>query len=256
MMNELDNLERSSRRSAIISLIGILIFITSLVFASYNLFNSNKELKRVKVELKKSSDSLSKQKKAVAELKSRVAGLKLDESQLNQYLITLIESTQANQGNAFADGESIDWGSVKKTIISLPSGKRKLALTIALLTTWKQIPFELGKNTPKSSFDSPGYIQYVLKQTGVNISRNTAEPLSVTIMKRYKKVDEPLPGDLIFYKGQIGSFGFFYLAPGTANGQGIAIGTLQAASPLGIYDTININTEYFPFIGYYRVEYD
>jgi hypothetical protein len=255
-MNDLDNLEKSSRRSAIISLIGILIFITSLLFASYNLFNSNKELKEIKIELRRSADSLNKQKKAVAELQNRIAGLKLDESQLNQYLIGLMESTQANQGNSFADGGSVNWANIQKTIIDLPSGKRKLALTIALLTTWKQIPFELGKNTPKSSFDSPGYIQYVLKQTGVNISRNKAEPLSVTIMKRYKKVDDPLPGDLIFYKGQIGSFGFFYLGPGTPKGQGIAIGTLQAAFPLGIYDTINVNTEYFPFIGYYRVEYD
>lgn len=256
MMSDLDKLEKSSRRSAIISFVGILIFITSLLFASYNLFNSNKELKEVRFELRKSSDSLYKQKKAVAELKSKITGLKHDEQQLNQYLISLIESTQANQGNSLADGEKIDWNNIKKTIINLPSGKRKLALTIALLTTWKQIPFELGKNTPKSSFDSPGYIQYILKQTGINIARNNAEPLSVTIMKRYKKVDDPLPGDLIFYKGQIGSFGFFYLGPGTANGQGTAIGTLQAAFPLGIYDTININTEYFPFIGYYRVEYD
>lgn len=255
-MDELDNLEKSSRRSAIISLIGILIFITSLIFASYNLFNSNKELKEIKAELKKSSDSLINQKKAVAELRNRITGLKADESQLNQYLISLIESTQANQGNALADGERIDWSNIKSTIINLPSGKRKLALTIALLTTWKQIPFELGRNTPKSSFDSPGYIQYVLKQTGININRNSAEPLSVTIMKLYKKVDKPLPGDLIFYRGQIGSFGFFYVAPGAKEGQGIAIGTLQAISPLGIYDTININTEYFPFIGYYRVEYD
>lgn len=255
-MSDLDNLEKSSRRSAIISLIGILIFITSLLFASYNLFNSNKELRKVKAELKRSSDSLNRQKEAIAELKNRITGLKLDEQQLNQYLISLIESTQANQGNTLADGEKVDWSSIKKTIINLPSGKRKLALTIALLTTWKQIPFELGKNTPKSSFDSPGYIQYVLKQAGINITRNNTEPLSVTIMKRYKKVDNPLPGDLIFYKGQIGSFGFFYLGPGTANGQGTAIGTLQAAFPLGIYDTINVNTEYFPFIGYYRVEYD
>jgi len=255
-MNDLDNLEKSSRRSAIISLTGILIFITSLLFASYNLFNSNKKLKKIQFELRKSTDSLSKQKKAIAELQNKISGLKLDQSQLNQYLIGLMESTQANQGNAFADGGSINWADIQKTIINLPSGKRKLALTIALLTTWKQIPFELGRNTPKSSFDSPGYIQYVLGQTGINIARNNAEPLSVTIMKQYKKVNDPLPGDLIFYRGQIGSFGFFYLGQGNPKGQGIAIGTLQAAFPLGIYDTINVNTEYFPFIGYYRVEYD
>ena len=245
-MNDLDQLKKSSLRSAIISLIGIVIFIASLLFASYNLYTANKNLKNTQKELHNVSDSLKKEK-------IRISALKHDETQLNQYLIKLLNSTQINQGNPIS---SVNWDSIKSTIVNLPSGRRKLALTIALLTTWKEIPFELSKNSPKSSFDSPGYIQYVLKQVDINIERNPREPLSATLMKGFKKVDRPLPGDLVFYKGQVGSFGLIYLSPGTKNTGGIAIGTLQAALPLSIYNLDEMNTAYFPLIGYFRVNYE
>ena len=231
-VNGLAELRRSSRRSAIISIIGVLIFLSSLLFASYNLFTTNKELRIVKDELKKAGDSLTKEKK-------KVDGLKLDESQLNQYLINLINSTQTNQGIADTTGNNIDWNSIKRTIVNLPTGKRKLALTIALLTTWKEIPFELGKNTPRKSFDSPGYIQYILEQVGINIVKNSHEPLSVTLMKHFKKVYNPLPGDLIFYRGQVGNYGLFYICPKGSYNNDIAIGTLETKYPLTIQTTGN-----------------
>jgi hypothetical protein len=255
-VNDFDNLRRSSGRSAIISTTGILIFLSSSLFAGYNWFTTNKELQIVnkelqivKYDLKNAGDSLTKEKK-------KVDGLKLDESQLNQFLINLIKSTQTNQGIANSTGNDIDWNSIKKTIVNLPPGKRKLALTIALLTTWKKIPFGLGKNTPRKSFDSPGYIQYILGQVGINIVKKNHELLSVALMKHFKKVDKPLPGDLIIYRGEVGNFGLFYICPNGSYNNDIAIGTLETKYPLTIQTTKYLNSLNNPFIGYYRVNYE
>jgi hypothetical protein len=77
-------------------------------------------------------------------------------------------------------------------------------------------------------------------------------------MGYFKKVENPLPGDLIFYKasgrGEIGNFGLLYLCPGDKSGKGIAIGTLDSADSLNIYDTAEI-TNPNAFLGYFRVTY-
>jgi len=241
-METLDKVQRSSKRSAIITALGIFIFIASLLYSSFNLFQTSKTLDETKSRLRHTKDSL-------VTISRKVQALKTDESNINEYVIKLLKSTRENNGGTYNTISESKWNEIVKTLMDLPSGKRKLAVTIALLTTWKDMPFELNRNSIKSSFDSPGYISYVLSQVEIPVQRKRNQPLSVTLMDRFKKVDKPLPGDLMFYKGQIGNFGLIYLCPG------IAVGTLQASSPLGIYETKYMNTEYFPFIGYYRVDY-
>jgi hypothetical protein len=46
-----------------------------------------------------------------------------------------------------------------------------------------------------------------------------------------------------------------YIAPGSANGKGVAVGTLQTGEEVQILDTANIRTSVYPLIGYYRVPY-
>lgn len=241
-MEDLDKLQRSSKRSAVISALGIFIFIASLLYSSYNLFKTSKTLDETKRRLSKTNESLIK-------INKKVQGLKRDESNINQYVLNLLKSTRQNNRSSADEISESKWNEIVKTLLELPSGKRKLAVTISLLTTWKEIPFELNKNSIKLSFDSPGYISYVLEQVDISVKRKSNQPMSVTLMEKFKKVDNPLPGDLMFYKGQVGNFGLIYLCPG------IAVGTLQASSPLAIYETKYMNTEYFPFIGYYRVDY-
>lgn len=241
-MERLDKLQLSSKRSAMISALGIFIFISSLLYSSFNLFKTSKTLDETKNRLNQTKDSL-------ITISRKIQGLKNDESNINEYVIHLLKSTRENNGgtpNAISESK---WDEIVKTLLNLPSGKRKLAVTIALLTTWKEMPFELNRNSIKSSFDSPGYISYVLSQVDIKVKRKTDQSLSITLMDKFKKVDKPLPGDLMFYKGQVGNFGLIYLCPG------IAVGTLQASSPLGIYETKYMYTEYFPFIGYFRVVY-
>ena len=74
-------------------------------------------------------------------------------------------------------------------------------------------------------------------------------------MHTSQKEEKPKPGDLVFYKGQVGSFGFIYLSDGKPSNAGVGIGTLQAAAPLQIVSLDNINTRYYPLIGYFRVVY-
>lgn len=72
-------------------------------------------------------------------------------------------------------------------------------------------------------------------------------------MGQFTKVSDPQPGDLLFFKGEIGNFGLFYLAPGSSSGLGIAIGALGTEDPCVITDA-HSNPD-FPFIGYFRVIY-
>ena len=248
-MEPIEKLERSSRRSAILSLIGILIFVSSLLYASFSLRKAEKNLEEMRGKLNATTNQLRTTTSQLHTIEKRISGLKHDEADMNGFILDLIESTRRNQGTGSSSMSEAQWKEIKNTILSLPSGRRKLAVNIALLTTWKDIPFQLAVNNIKSSFDSPGYIQYVLSQAGVNIAKRPNEPLSITLMKSFKKVDDPLPGDLMFYKGQIGNFGLIYLSPG------IGIGTLQASARLSIYETKYMNTEYYPFLGYFRVNY-
>ncbi|MEA5256386.1 NlpC/P60 family protein [Arcicella aquatica] len=248
-MNPIDisKIEKSSKISAIVSFMGIVIFMGSLIYAGLSLNSVENEL----TLKQKKIDSLNIY---YSSLSKNINSLKDDEKELTDFLVRLIESTsKANKSSDLYNG--INWNSVTKSITNLPSGKRKTSVFIALLMTWKEIPFMLNKKNPSIGFDSPRFIKYVLEQVGVNVEKKKDERLSDAMMRSFQKVEKPLPGDLIFYKGKVGSFCLIYLGDGLENGQGIAIGTLQAISPLSIYETKNINTPFFPFIGYYRPNY-
>jgi hypothetical protein len=120
---------------------------------------------------------------------------------------------------------------------------------------WKDLPFSLENHSLASGLDSPHFINVVLKNVGVKVQQNPNERLSDAMMRQFQKVDSPMPGDLIFYKGNVGSFVMMYIAPGAASGNGIAVGTLQTGEEVQIVDTIHINTPVYPFIGYFRVPY-
>lgn len=252
-LQELKQLEKSSQRSGLLSLTGIVIFISSLIYASISLNNTNDKLEKVSEELRfkeQTIDSLNiYQKKIIQD----VTNLKDDEKKLTAFLIRLIK---ASARNSIGDINEKNWEHITNSIVNLPSGKRKTAVLISLLMTWKEIPFQLGGKSPSASFDSPGFLKYVIEQVDIQIDKNPNEFLSEAMMNKFEKVDKPLPGDFIFYRGQTGNFGLLYLCEGEVGGHGIAIGTLQSISPLAIYDTRYINIPFFPFRGYYRVNYE
>ncbi len=149
---------------------------------------------------------------------------------------------------------TVSWNLVKEEIVNLPAGKRKQAILIAILPAWKQIPFELGEQSLSTGFDSPRFFRYVLSKVGVNVEDEPGVRLSKTLMNTFERVDKSLPGDLVFYHVQVGSFGLLYVSEGGELGPPVGIGILQRIAPLQIVSLENINTRYFPLIGYFKIK--
>ena len=229
----------------LIVLIGTLYSGKTIKNAKENVEIANEKLGQLEFQI----DSLNVYYRKISQ---DVDDLKGDEKKLTDFLIQLIKTSEENSvGNTI-----LDWDQMSKCILDLPSGKRKTAVLISLLMTWKEIPFKLGGSSPSASFDSPSFLKYVIEQVGIDVNKQPGEFLSVAMMRKFEKVERPLPGDLIFYRGQTGNFGLMYLCDGHPDGQGIAIGTLQSISPLAIYETRFINTPSFSLRGYYRVNYE
>ena len=139
--------------------------------------------------------------------------------------------------------------------MSLPPGQRKKAVLAAILLAWKEIPFRLGGRSLGSGFDSSNFVRFVLSQVGINIADEPNRRPSEIMMQRFERTDTPMPGDLMFYRGNIGNFVLIYLAKGNPGGQGICVGTVETGQPVQIIDSTIINTPIFPFIGYYKIDY-
>jgi len=149
----------------------------------------------------------------------------------------------------------VDWAQTKAQIVSMPAGTRKSVLLSAILLAWKAIPFSTSNISLTRGLDSPHFINYILQRYGVQVRTDSGQRLSDAMMAQFEKVDKPLPGDLIFYRGNVGSFVVMYIGPGRPEGKGVAVGTLQTGEELMVLDTADINTPRYPFIGYFRVPY-
>lgn len=150
---------------------------------------------------------------------------------------------------------SVNWAKTRKYLIDMPAGPRKSATLMAILLAWKDLPFSLENRSLSSGLDSPHFINVVLANSDVKVQQRPNERLSDAMMRQFSKVDLPEPGDLIFYKGNVGSFVLMYIAPGSSKGKGVAVGTLQTGEEIQIIDTANINIPAYPLIGCFRVPY-
>lgn len=239
----LTDLEAAARRVTILSVLGVLIVVFSIGYAVIQLDRLESTLVEKRADVSELETQLNSMRETVQEL----------EVTQNDILDFLSKVTSGE--NVQLLDPAIDWEKTKATIIELPPGNRKQAIFVAILLAWKDIPFELSEQSLSAGFDSPRFLRYVLSQVGITISDKPGVPLSANMMQHFERVDNPKPGDLMFYRGQIGSFGFIYLSEGSPEGQGVGVGTLQKVSPLMILDTSNVNTPFFPFIGYFRVIY-
>jgi len=233
---EIEKLTVSSRRAAILSILGVAIVLGSLTYSAFKLA----ELERAVVQ----------KQKEIATLTDDIEGLRNTQNGLLDFLAKVTDEAQVS----ILDRD-VDWGAVKADIEKLPSGKRKQAILTAILLAWKDVPFAMGSQSVSQGFDSPRFIEYVLSRNGVKISKASNERMSDALMRTFKRVEKPRPGDLVFYTGQVGSFGFMYVSDGKPGSAGVGIGTLQGIAPLQIISLNNINTPYFPLIGYFRVVY-
>jgi len=249
-MTSLEHARISSRRNGWLSLFGATIIVASLIYSYLSLSKLQQNVIEKRSEIK----SLALEKKEIAEA-LREAQIKLSniEKTQNSILDTLVQV--ADERNIDILDRSIDWPFVRSELIELDPGDRKNVLMNALLLSWKSIPFSMGQEGIVNGFDSPRFLRYVLSTVDVDVSTVPGQRLSDTLMNSFKKTNNPKPGDLVFFEGQVGSFGFILLNVGQTDSDHVGIGTLQKSAPLQIIKMQNINTRYFPLIGYFSVNY-
>lgn len=204
--------------------------------------------------LQEQSDALEKNAGELQEQIKRLRGETTDLTLTQESVLDFLAKVTSSQRIQLIDSD-VNWDQTKKEVLGLPPGQRKQAVLGGILLAWKEIPFGLSGNSLTEGIDSPRFIRLVLSQVGIEIPDEPNRRLSETIMSKFSRTDTPKPGDLIFYRGNIGSFVMIYLAQGKPGGQGICVGTLQPGAPVQIMDSSNITTGTHPFLGYYRVGY-
>ena len=229
-------LGKASQRAALLSLTGFLVILASMGYAAVKLHQLEKE----KQELSES----------IKYLRSHTDEL----LQTQEGVLDFLGGVTSGERIRLID-PSVNWTQTKKYLINMPAGSQKTAVLTAILLAWKDLPFSLDNHSLATGLDSPHFIAVVLANVGVNVQKGPNERLSDAMMRQFRQVDSPMPGDLIFYKGNVGSFVMMYMAPGSESGKGIAVGTLQTGEPVEIVYTVHINTPVYPFIGYFRVPY-
>lgn len=269
--NIFSELKKSSRVSLVLVIAGAVMFFGSFWYSVTRLRPLQLEIGYQEAKLQKISTELEDKEIKFVELESRnkslaaamaaaeqqkieleksVSSLKSDQTQLLDFIVQIAD----NKKISILD-KSVSWNHVKDELLKLPAGDRKKALLISMLLAWKDIPFTLGGGSASAGFDSPRFMNFVLSEAGAGVTPKSGQRMSDALMEKYIKTDAPQPGDLVFYKGQIGSFGLIYLSHGKDGANPVGIGTLQAHSPLQIISLSNINTRDFPMIGYYKVIY-
>jgi len=241
--DQLEIIAKASRKAAGLSALGAAVVIGSLLYGAVSLRNLEGKIDQSEKELKEKQQQ-------VERLRVEVEALRATQSDLLDFLARVASANQISILDP-----SIDWERLRASILSLPPGKRKQAILTAILIAWKEVPFTLGGHAVATGFDSPRFLHYVLGQVGVTVKQRPGERLSDALMREFEKTNSPVPGDLVFYKGQVGSFGFLYLSADAGGGGPAGIGTLQAIAPLQILSLSNVNTPSFPLIGYFHVGY-
>ena len=255
-MDNLEKLKKSSRRSAWLTIYGAVIIFGSLTYSYINLSSLEKEMIKKSLELiniENSTENLRQVAESYSfqlkETEIKLASLQSTQNSILDFLVSVTSESKIHILDS-----SVDWLESKRQLELLPAGDRKNALLNAILLAWKDIPFEMGKEGVHG-FDSPRFLHFVLQSVGVEVERKPRQRMSDALMQSFQKVEKPQPGDLVFFKGQLGSFGFILLSVGDKDSEHVGIGTLQKVAPLQIISMGNINTPYFPLRGYYRVIY-
>jgi len=256
-MDNLEILRKSSRRSAWLTIYGVVIIITSLAYSyikladlENNIIEKKKELKGFETSVDHLKSESNDYKIKLIESKNELMNLRKTQDSVLNFLVSVTDENKVHILDS-----SVDWNEVKNQLSNLPAGDRKNAILNSILLAWKDIPFTMGKEGVRAGFDSPRFVRYVLETVGLKVENEKGKRLSDTLMGAFEKVKKPSPGDLVFFKGQVGSFGFILLSVGESDSEHVGVGTLQRISPLQIISMDNINTPHFPLKGYFRVIY-
>lgn len=177
--------ERASKRAALLSLIGILIVISSIVYSAYKLGSLRKEIR----ELEGRKEELISQN---AQLETNVTDLGSQLKVVNKELANGV------------DDVSFTVEQINRILESTQGETRKDALRTAF-TLYKQntprINFKWGGKSPQEGFDASGYIAYVLSQVGV-IKNPESHYSGLLFQKATKETGDKKnleAGDLIYF---------------------------------------------------------
>ncbi len=190
-----------------------------------------------------------------AEHQLAVAKRRLEELESTQASILGFLEQVSNRQKLRLFDRDVNWEKTKSRLIALPAGKRKNAVFGALLLAWKEVPFKLGGTSVKSGIDSTRFMILVLQLAGVEVPSDSKRRPSEVMMSYFKRTTSPEPGDLMFFKGDTGSFVLMYLDQGFAGGHGVGIGTMGIGEEVMVLDSKNIRTKQYPFLGYWQVRY-
>ncbi len=244
-----ESIAQASRRAARVSAIGAVLVFASLIYSAFRIASVEEQIEFKQAMLDAVSDTLELESKRWLKLQSEVEELRLMQHGLLTFLSTIVDDSKVR----LIDPD-VDWMHVQ-TAIDTTHGARRQAMLAAVLLAWKDIPFAMGSSRPDAGFDSPRFLSYVLERSGVKVTPKPNERMSDALMRVCTRVDAPLPGDLVFFRGQVGAFGLLYLGGDVQSGTAIGIGTLQATEPLQVMLLKHVNTQYFPLIGFFRVPY-
>lgn len=231
-INELDRPYRQ-RPTFWISAVSVVIALVGVLGQSYL---SNIQSERAELEVAQSRVVIARLNNSIRELRSTEAGL-----------LEFLSAVTNNEPIDLID-RNVDWPRVKEQIIGMSPGKRKQALLYALLYAWKDIPFTLGGRRADKGFDSPAFLAKVLSNVGVIFDEEPGVRLSELMISQLKKTNSPQPGDIVFYKGQVGNFDLLLLAMDNDKKPYVGIGTLQQIQPFGVRKLSGIRTSSFPLV--------
>jgi hypothetical protein len=232
----MQSLEKKSQITALLTFLAGTSILGAIIYASLQLTQLTKQVEEKHLEIRRLAIQVEDLRKTES------AVLEFFNSATNGEEIKILDPT-------------VDWPAVKISIINMRPGRRQQAVFGALLYAWKEIPFKPAGQKLSEGFDSPRFLQRVLLDVGVKFQTSKIIPVSASIMSQLNKVENPLSGDLVFYHGQEGSFGFILLSTGTATTPPTGIGTLQKDAPLQVIRLDNVNTNDYPLIGYFQVKY-
>jgi len=256
--------QRNSRLGGALHFSGLLFLLGTLVYSYLSLTNLETSIQEKTGKLAALEEQL---EFARADIRAKTGKLAVLEEQLEiARSETLdVEATQREilefLGKVL-DGEPIrifdaqvDWEGVQQQLGELRAGPAKSAIMNAILLSWKDIQFDLGGDALESGFDSSTFLLKVLRSVGVVIEVPEGVLPSTAIKQASCLVENAQPGDIAFFKGDIGSFGLLIAATSGSIGDVVGIGHLSTEYPLRITGVHNNPKTIYGFEGYYRPPY-
>ena len=168
----------------------------------------------------------------------------MSEDQLSRYSVLM--AMLGNRPDLFPGSEYVDRYTNQPPVYDVPPETLEDATFAAMLAEAEKYigyPYVWGGASPSTSFDCSGYVSWVINHSGGNVGRLGAQGL----YNYCTPVQEPRPGDLVFFVGTYDTSGVSHC--------GIYVGNsmmLHCGDPIG-YTNLNSNYWQSHFYAYGRL---